>query len=573
MATTSSHNRQHPLRAILVFLAAVAILYAIMAVNNVWQPKLGLDLRGGTTITLTAANATGGGAVDATSLEQARTIIQQRVDSIGVGESQVTTAGDNQIIVSVPNVAPDKLNEMVGQTAQLYFRPVYATEQVAAPVPTPTVSPTGTASPSASASPTTSASAAQPTSGTTAAAPSATPTANRRPLPMLPTPPPTPRPTAPAAVQPTVAEAMAWTPSAQDQADFAAYTCGAEFPDVTDQPLITCDREGTTKFLLGPVILKGSELTSASAGTLQGQLTPMVFLQFNGEGAVKFEQATKALGAKSQPQNSFAIVLDSKVISYPSIDGVQYPNGIAGGQAQIEGNFTLATAQDLANVLKYGALPLSFTLSEQNSVSPTLGGEQLQAGIIAGLIGLALVVAYSIVYYRALAIVVILSLALAAAISYALMVLLGQAVGFSLNLPGIAGAIVAIGVTADSFIIYFERIRDEVRDGRSLQSAIETGWLGSRKTIVIADAVSLLAAVVLFMLAIGAVKGFAFTLGLTTVIDIAIVFWFTKPLVTLLGRTKFFGQGHRFSGFEPEHMGAQRRSLRRRTAAPVRKGA
>ena len=181
--------------------------------------------------------------------------------------------------------------------------------------------------------------------------------------------------------------------------------------------------------------------------------------------------------------------------------------------------------------------------------------------------------AYALLYYRGLAIVVVASLALAGTLTYALMVLLGQGVGFALNLPGIAGAIVAIGVTADSFIIYFERIRDEARDGRSLRSAIEAGWLGSRKTIVIADAVSILAAVVLFSLAIGAVKGFAFTLGLTTLIDVLIVFFFTKPLVTLLGRTKFFGEGRRWSGFEAEHLGVTRRTpLRRRTAAAATAG-
>ena len=154
------------------------------------------------------------------------------------------------------------------------------------------------------------------------------------------------------------------------------------------------------------------------------------------------------------------------------------------------------------------------------------------------------------------------------------MVLLGQSVGFALNLPGIAGAIVAIGMTADSFIIYFERIRDEVRDGRSLRTAIETGWIGSRKTILIADAVSLLSAAVLFALAIGSVKGFAFTLGLTTLIDIAIVFWFTKPLVTLLGRTKYFGEGRKFSGFDAEHLGAApRKSPIRRIRATAPKEA
>ncbi len=165
--------------------------------------------------------------------------------------------------------------------------------------------------------------------------------------------------------------------------------------------------------------------------------------------------------------------------------------------------------------------------------------------------------AYSILYYRGLALVVSLSLIVAGALTWALIVLLGQSLGFALNLPGIAGAIVAIGVTADSFIIYFERIRDEVRDGRSLRSAIETGWVRSRKTILAADSVSLLSALVLFVLAIGAVKGFAFTLGLTTLIDIAVVFFFTKPLMTLLGRTKFFGEGHRFSGFEKRAHGHQ----------------
>lgn len=569
MATTSTHTHQHPLRTLLVFLAGVLALYAIMAYSNIWTPKLGLDLRGGTTITLTAENSSGTGSVDPASLELARTIIQQRVDSIGVGESQVTTSGDNQIIVSVPNVAPDKLNEMVGQTAQLYFRPVYSVEQVTpAAVATPTTSVSPTAGTSASASPT--------NGGATVSAPSSSPTANRRPAPMLPTPPPTPRPTTAAEVQPTVEEAMAWTPSAQDQAEFAAYTCDKESPtpDVTDQPLITCDEAGTSKLLLGPVILKGSQVTGASAGTLQGGVTPMVFLQFDADGSARFQTATKLLGQKTAPQNSFAIVLDGTVISYPKIDGTQYPEGIAGGRAQIEGNFTTATATDLANVLKYGALPLSFTLSEQNTISPTLGGEQLRAGIIAGLIGLALVVAYSIVYYRALAIVVVASLALAGAITYAMMVLLGQAVGFALNLPGIAGAIVAIGVTADSFIIYFERIRDEVRDGRTLRTAIETGWIGSRKTIVVADSVSLLASVVLFVLAIGGIKGFAFTLGLTTLIDILIVFFFTKPMVTLLGRTKFFGEGRRGSGFHASHMGASKRPpLRRRTRPATAKSA
>src|SRR5690606_21926745 len=233
-----------------------------------------------------------------------------------------------------------------------------------------------------------------------------------------------------------------------------------------------------------------------------------------------------------EPQNRFAIVLDSEVVSAPTT--VSIPDG----RARIEGNFTQATANELANILKYGALPLEFEVSSVDNVSATLGGEQLEAGIIAGIIGLLLVIAFAFLYYRGLAIVVVASVVVAAAITYALMVLLGSSVGFALNLPGIAGAIVAIGVTADSFVIYFERIRDEVRDGRSLRTSIETGWLRARQTVLIADAVSMLSAIILFILAIGAVKGFAFTLGLTTLIDVAVVFWFTKPLMSLLSRTK-----------------------------------
>ena len=278
----------------------------------------------------------------------------------------------------------------------------------------------------------------------------------------------------------------------------------------------------------------------------------MVNLEFNSEGAAAFEQATREISQKSEPQNRFAIVLDGVAISAPSVN-----EPIPGGRAEISGNFTQKSATELANVLKYGALPLAFDVSEVNNVSATLGGEQLRAGIIAGIIGLVLVVGYCFLYYRGLGIVVVASLGIAGILTYASMVLLGSSVGFALNLPGIAGAIVAIGITADSFVIFFERIRDEVREGRSLRTAVETGWRRARQTILIADTVSMLSALVLFVLAIGSVKGFAFTLGLTTLIDVVVVFLFTKPLMTLLARTKFFGGGHRLSGLDPEHLGVQ----------------
>ena len=542
MATTSKHL-SHPLRTLIVFLAFCVGLVGLMALGGIWTPKLGLDLRGGTTITLTASNTTGEGSVDPASLELARTIIQQRVDAIGVGETEVTTSGDRQIIVSVPNVQQDELVRMVGQTAQLYFRLVYTQEQVAAAP--------GTEEPSA-----------EPTQG---AEPSASPSVNRRPLPSLPTPVPSPRPTAPGATPLTTQQVLEWQPSERDQSDFGNFQCGDPFPDVSDQPLITCDQAGTIKYLMSPTVISGSDLVKAAAGIPQNQVSWVVDLEFNSTAAATFEQVTKEISTRTSPQNQFAIVLDGDVITAPYVS-----NAIPGGRAQISGSFTQQSATELANVLKYGALPLAFDVSSVDTVSAKLGGEQLEAGIIAGIIGLVLVIAYSVIYYRALALVVVSSLVVAFGITYAFIVLLGQAMGFALNLPGVAGLIVAIGVTADSFVIYFERIRDEVRDGRSLRTAIEVGWVRSRQTILVADGVSLLSAIVLFILAIGAVKGFAFTLGLTTLIDLAVVFWFTKPLVSLLGRTKYFGEGRKFSGFEPEHLGAKHQPpLHRRRPARV----
>jgi preprotein translocase subunit SecD len=540
----TSKQQAHPLRTLIILFAVIAGLFTIMAVNGIWAPKLGLDLRGGTTITLTASNISGTGSVDSKSLELARTIIQQRVDGYGVGETETTISGDNQIVVSAPNVQKDDLVKLVGQTAQLNFRKVYAVESTG--TTTQTTTPTTQAS----------------------AEPSATQT-NKRLLPQLPTPVPSPRPTTASADKQTLAELLKWEPSARDESDFASYECGTDSPtpDVTDQPLITCNQDSSAKYLLGPVLIPGESVTRAVAGIQDKGVSWVVNLEFNASGAADFATITAHLAQQTEPKNEFGIVLDGTVISSPYVSST-----IAGGRAEISGSFTQKSATDLATVLSYGALPLSFEISSVDNVSAKLGTDQLQAGIIAGLIGLLLVVAYSLLYYRGLALVVTMSLAVAGALTWSLMVLLGQGIGFALNLPGIAGAIVAIGVTADSFIIYFERIRDEVRDGRSLRTAIETGWVRSRKTILAADSVSLLSAVVLYVLAIGAVKGFAFTLGLTTLIDLVVVFFFTKPLMTLLGHTKFFGQGRKFSGFEAEHMGASKAPLhnsRRKSAAPV----
>jgi len=549
MAT--SNPTQSASRTLIGFGVVVAMLFGLMALTGTWVPRLGLDLRGGTTITLTARTSDGT-SPPRENLEMARTIIQQRVDSLGVGEASVTVQGNDQIEVAAPNVSSDELVALVGTTARLNFRPVIAVQDVTPPVTTPTPS-TGDATPS-----------------TGEATPTPTSTPQRGPVPALPTEPPpprTPRPTVPAAEPPSLEERLNYEPTEQDVEDFLAFQCADEFPDVSDQPLIACNEEQTAKYLLGPVVLSGERVTDASAGIPQGQLSWAVSLSFDSQGTQEFSDATAALAAKQSPQNQFAIVLDRQVVSAPSVS-----ERIAGGQASISGgSINETTARSLAATLRYGALPVDLEISSVDTVSPTLGGNQMTAGIVAGIIGLGLVVAYSVIYYRGLSVVVVGSLMAAALVTYGVIVLLGSAVGFALNLPGIAGVIVAIGVTADSFVIYFERIRDEIREGHSLRHAIQSGWRKARGTIMMADGVQLLAAVVLYFLAIGSVKGFAFTVGVTTAIDLLLVIFFTHPLMTLLGQTKFYGEGRKGSGLDPEHLGVSRESLLGRLAGTRRR--
>ncbi|MFZ2625316.1 MAG: protein translocase subunit SecD [Propionibacterium sp.] len=545
MARTSSPQHARPGRRLIVFALILVALYGLMALSKTWTPRLGLDLRGGTTITLTAHNNSDGSAPSKANLETARSIIQKRVDALGVGESSVTLQGDRQIQVAVPNVSNDELVQLVGTTAQLAFRNVYSSAQTTS----------SSASSSASVNPTAPATAGLP------ASPSPTPTPQTAPatsgVPASPSPTPTPRATAPATSTPDFSKLLAWQPSTQDDTDFANFNCGDSFPNVSDQALFACSEDGTTKYLLGPELISGTHVTDAQAAIPQGEVAWVVSLKFDSEGTDRFSKATTQLAQQTSPMNQFAIVLDGKVVSAPSVS-----QAITGGSAEISGgNINESSSKALANELKFGALPVSFDVSSVDSVSASLGGDQLQAGIIAGLIGLLFVVLYSFFYYRGLGVVVVGSLVAAALVTWATIVLLGTTVGFAMNLPGIAGAIVAIGVTADSFIVYFERIRDEIREGHSLQHSIQSGWHKARGTIVMADAVQLLSAVVLFVLAIGEVKGFAFTLGVTTGIDLFVVFFFTHPMVTLLGRTHFYGTGQRFSGFEPEHLGVSRASL------------
>jgi preprotein translocase subunit SecD len=482
-----------PARSLAILALVLIALTGLVFVQGATQVRLGLDLRGGTSVTLQPRIAPGeNGKVTNEAIDQAVSIIRQRVNSLGVAESEVAAQGsgtNRQIVISVPGDTGRRVVELVGQTAELRFRQVLATAAA-----------TGAADP-----------AATPATG----------------------------------VSPEI------------NAKFAALDCtksenlqgsGADAPEET---IIACDRAGLTKYILAPAEVLGRQISKASAGLdAQSGSSWYVSLTFNGEGTTAFGAITSRVTSLAAPLNQVAIVLDGLVVSAPRIN-----EAIPSGNAQITGSFTQLEAQDLANVLKYGALPLAFDRGEVQQVSPTLGADQLSAGLLAGGLGLGLVLLYSLLYYRGLGLVTVGSLAVAASLVYLMFLLLGEWIGFTLTLAGIAGAIVAIGVTADSFIIYFERIRDEIREGRSLRTAVETGWSRARRTILVADFVSIIAAVLLYFFAVGGVRGFAFTLGLTTLVDLIVVFVFTKPIVTILAKMKFFASGHPLSGLSAKSTG------------------
>jgi preprotein translocase subunit SecD len=565
-------------RPLLGLVAVIIAIYAIIGAgvqfgsNKHWTPQLGLDLEGGTQIVLTPV-LEGGQKVTSQTLVQAVDIIRARIDGSGVGEAEVTTEGGQNVVVAVPGTMTERQRNLIKQSSQLRFRPVLK-EAAASPSAVPSSTPTGAATPTTGSS-----SAATPT-GTSSPAVSSTasPTSSsqQRGLPQAllkgstttptSTPSATSSPSGSATSQPsssgtpTDASDPAWiTPELQQK--FAALDCSNTTAlqggtDDPDKPLVTCASDGGLKYILGPVVLSGTDIKDASAGlqALPGGGTSNAWainLTFNGHGAKIFRDLSSKLINLPSPRNQFASVLDGLVLSSPYFSGV-----IPNGQAEISGNFTQQSAQALANQLKYGALPISFHVQTEEQISPLLGAEQLQRGLLAGLIGLALVVVYSLLQYQALGSVTIASLGVAAILTYGAIVLLGQVQGFRLSLAGVTGVIVSIGITADSFIVYFERVRDEVRDGRTLRAAVETGWKRAKRTILAADSINFLAAVVLYILAAGGVRGFAYTLGLTTIIDVVVVFLFTHPVLTRLASTKFFGEGHRFSGLDPERLGA-----------------
>ena len=511
----------------LVTLSVLVIgLLAALLAGTRWSdatitPGLALDLEGGTEIILHPV-AEGGQQATPDAIKQAIDIIRSRVDASGVAEAEITSQGRDNIVVALPGEPDEATLALVRESAQMVFRPVLV---VAAPTPTASPTPTPTADPTAS----------------------------------------------PAAdVTPTDPSDVAWLTDAL-LAEFEALDCtdpanlsgGAARMGDPAKAIVTCDESGTAKYALGPVEVRGEMITNASSGleSLPGGglgTKWITTVSFDGAGTVAFRDATTRLKDLESPRDQFGIVLDGLVVEAPQVNEI-----IPTGEAIISGTFTRDTAATLARQLNFGALPLTFEVQQEAQISATLGSEQLQRGMLAGLIGLILVAVYSLAQYRALGLVTIMSLVAAAALAYLSITTLSWLQGYRLSLPGVAALVVAIGITADSFIVYFERIKDELREGRTLAAAIDQGWTRAQRTILASDAVSFLAAVVLYFLAVGGVRGFAFTLGMTTLIDLMVVFMFTHPVMILISRHRFFADGHPFSGLDPGMLGARSRYLGR----------
>ncbi|MDI3099775.1 protein translocase subunit SecD [Streptomyces rochei] len=577
-----------PGRSLALILIAIVALTGGMFASGHTTPRLGIDLAGGTSITLRAVPEEGQeSAINKTNMDTAVEIMERRVNGLGVSEAEVQTQGDRNIIVNIPKGTNSKeAREQVGTTAKLYFRPVVATElSGAGATGSPSPSATGNASgeptdkatdgaadqdkatdgEKASGSPSGSASASATTQGRAASdalkadpSPSGSGKASDG---------ASPSPSASASGDDATA-ALQQQYAALDCTDEAARAKAGD-GSKQDESMVACGQNSQgqwQKYILGPAAVDGTDVDEAEAVyNTQTAAGWTVTMKFTDEGGKKFADITGKLAQNQSPQNQFAIVLDNEVVSDPYVS-----QALTGGSAEISGNFDQEEAQALANMLSYGALPLTFKEDSVTTVTAALGGEQLKAGLIAGAIGLALVVLYLLVYYRGLSFIAVASLLVSAGLTYVIMSLLGPTIGFALNLPAVCGAIVAIGITADSFIVYFERVRDEIREGRSLRPAVERAWPRARRTILVSDFVSFLAAAVLFVVTVGKVQGFAFTLGLTTLLDVVVVFFFTKPLLTLMARRKFFSSGHKWSGLDPKSLGAKPPLRRtRRPARPV----
>jgi len=616
----STKQTKHPGRRLLMLLLIIVIgfggLYAGAYTGRTsMTPGLALDLEGGTQIILTPTTSDGSEITDE-DVNQAIEIIRQRVDASGVAEAQISRQGGQNIVVSLPGSPSQDTLELVRTSAVLYFRPVIRiiqgsassladnyNQRIAQATASPTADDPASEAPAAvepSGAP--AEGEAEQTEQTDAPAdPTEAPADPAAEATDAPSAEPTPVTAEEVATQVsdangdgTISEDPLPATSEDNSSDswisekmiYDAYmmdcTASDNLTGETQDPakaVISCDKDGTGQaYILGPADIAGTDIANAASGletTSQGTTTNkwVVSLEFNAEGTEEFSEVSerliayrdKAAAASSGQPNGqspdsqkaqFAIVLDGLTIMSSGFNP-DVTSAITDGRVQITGNFTQAQANTLANQLSFGSLPLSFTVQSEQQVSATLGTEQLRNGLIAGLIGFALIIVYLAWQYRGLSVVAVASLIVAAAGTYLAIALLSWSMGYRLSLAGVAGLIISIGITMDSFIIYFERVRDEVRNGRTLVAAVDEGWKHARQTIIVSDTVNLVAAVVLYFLAVGGVQGFAFTLGVTTVVDLAVIILFTHPMMVWILRFAFFGEGHRLSGLDPEHLGAR----------------
>ncbi|AYD89743.1 protein translocase subunit SecD [Actinomyces lilanjuaniae] len=571
----SRKQRRRPGRRLLMVVLVIAVGFAVLAVGTMrgWTsmtPGLALDLEGGTQIILTPTTTDGSQVTDS-DVDQAIDVIRQRVDASGVSEAQISRQGGQNIVVSLPGEPDEQALELVRTSAVMYFRPVIRAIQYNAHLMAQAQNQQATASDGATAGAETDA-----TAGDEEAATTVTPeeiatsyadvdgdgTISSDPLPET---------SQDASSDSWISEQLLYEAYMTDCTQADNLTGETQDPSVA---VVSCSRDGSPgAYVLGPAEIAGTELSNAVSGletTSQGSTTSnwVVSLEFNSEGTQAFADLsgrlvgyrdTASASAGASPSTDaekaqFAIVLDGLTIMASGFNE-EVTSAITDGRVQITGDFTQDEAATLANQLSFGSLPLSFTVQSEQQVSATLGTEQLRNGLIAGLIGFVLIIIYLAWQYRGLMVVAVSSLLVAAAVTYLVIALLSWGMGYRLSLAGVAGLIIAIGVTVDSFIIYFERVRDEARQGRTLSTAVDEGWKHARRTIVISDTVNILAAVVLYFLAVGGVQGFAFTLGVTTVVDLAVIILFTHPLMEWLLRFRFFNEGHRLSGLDPERLG------------------
>lgn len=579
---SASDKKARPGRSFAVLGIFSALLAGLVALgvafsSATWAPKLALDLEGGTSIILEPQIEDQ--QITKEQLEQAVEIIRQRVDSTGVSEAEISTQGDRNIVVNLPGNPDEKTRNLVRSSAQLSFRRVAFVgppESAAAQEEQQKEQEDANKKKSEGLSDEDKKRIEDligdqegeqedgdaPQGGGTATAPADGEDADQ--------PADEDAPAAPAEGQEDDGKHPRFDPmtdtswqSQKVMKEFTELDCtdptnrtgGKKTP--ADEVVVECAQDGSAKFVLGPVELSGEHVKDASYGfetSASGQQTNRlaVTMEFDEVGRKVFGEITQTITGQQEPYNQFAIELDGLVLSAPASQ-----SAVTDGRAQITGSFSEEEAQTLSNQLKNGALPISFQVQSEEQISPTLGADYLQKGLIAGAIGLLLVVLYSVLQYRALSTVTIASLVAAGILTYLLLLFASWRYGYRLSLAGLAGIIIGIGMTADSFIVYFERIRDEIRDGRRLTSAVEVGWVRARQTIYASKAVNMLAAVILYILAVGSVRGFAFTLGLTVIVDVIIVVFFTHPMLQLLARTKFFGEGHPMSGMDPRQLGVK----------------